>query len=317
MRFPFPSLRSLEVIECLPERNIMHSLQDTRYLEHLTLAWQDTWPFPDISYTPNLRTLRLNIVYRPDHSIPTPFPSLDPCSASLTTLHLNNVLPGDWPAHYWLELTFLQLRVLNVQHTSTAFQPVFDFVHRHPTLMEVNLDFESFKDIRLEAILKLVDGTGSWCTPSGCGTFVEGNRRFYLTPEKTMVYLDESEVDLTDFQSYPDDIPDTHYVTTEFAFKRVPLTPEATKWKQQAGSPIPRYQATEFFITLNDQDTLDAAGVAFGSLHEFFLLADRFPAVEILRVTSEELVLHEPKFSEYMVGVLVSISICYDNNVGP
>ena len=119
MRFPFPSLRRLELSERLPERNIMRSLQNASRLEDLTLVWRDTWSFPEVVYTPGLRTLRLNI-FPSSHSF-EPLTAVRHRFTSLTTLHLNNLLPGDWPAHYWLELTFLQLRVLNVQHTSTAF----------------------------------------------------------------------------------------------------------------------------------------------------------------------------------------------------
>ena len=96
--------------------------------------------------------------------------------------------------------------------------------------MEVNLGFDSRTDVRLEAVLNLIDGTGTWCAPHESETFEEEGRSFYLTSEKTRMYLDEPEVDLEGFRSYPDDIPDTHYVTTDFVFKRTPLSPEATKW---------------------------------------------------------------------------------------
>ena len=183
--------------------------------------------------------------------------------------------------------------------------------------MEVNLGFDASTHIRLEAILKLIDGTGTWHAPHNSETFLEGGRSFYLTSEKTRMYLDEPEVVLEEFRSYPDDIPGTHYITTDFAFKRTPLSPEATKRDQRVGSPNPRYQATEFSIILNDQDYyLRDLGVTFGAFHEFFLLADRFPAVEILRVISEMSTVSEYNFSGYMVRVVVSVPIHYDVNVG-
>ena len=67
---------------------------------------------------------------------------------------------------------------------------------------------------------------------------------------------------------------------------------------------------------MNDQDYLEELGVTFSAFHEFFLLADKFPAVEILWVMSEMSTINEYNFSGYMVRAVLSIPIRYDVNVG-
>lgn len=304
MKIPLPSLRCLELLESIPNRSFTESLRTTPLLESLTLVWPENWPFPMADLPPELRTLRLNIVPHPNvYASPE-----RPCSchlsiSSITTLQIVNFSDADWPDKYWLKSKFPNLRVFNLQNTEASPRPVFDFVQRHPTILEVNIHFIGDADVRLEAILKLIDGTGTWLPPEDLETYKEPGdpRCFYITTEGKKKYLDTPEMDEMSPITYPDDIPNTRYASESFAFKRVPLTPEATTWGKRDGSPHPRYQATEFAILLSDQDYLEFSGRAFGHFHDFFLLADKFPVLQVLRVMSGTHIPMEYTFEEYIV----------------
>ncbi|KAK7695160.1 hypothetical protein QCA50_002350 [Cerrena zonata] len=274
MSFPFPFLRCLEFLDRAPHRDIMSSLLSTPFLENLTMTWVETWAFPMIDRHRHLHTLRLKIIPSPcRYSLPekTYACLTEHELSSLTTLHIANYFEADWADHFWLQSKFPNLRVINVQNTRATCRTVFDFVHCHPTLLEVNIGFIDAIDIRLEAILKLIDGTGSWRTPGGLETFVErGNPRcFYVTTDGRRNYLDEPEMDMEKLTVFPDDIPNTRFTTASFAFKRVPLSPEATQWDKREGSSKARYQATEFAILLSSQDFLEFSGAAFGHFTSF------------------------------------------------
>lgn len=306
IRFPFPSLRSLELLERTPPNcDIMASLQSAPLLESLSLVWRSQWPFPAIEGMPNLRTLRLT-VYSVGISSSEQLTSPQLSISSLTTLHMACV-HDDLNWETFLGHKFPNLSVLNVQNISARPWKIFDFIHSHPSLLEVNLSFIYGTTIRLEAILKLIDGTGVWRAPNGETVFHNSGSSFYIAPGGTKVYLDVIEINFWSPRTFQDDIPNSRYATRSFAFKRVPLNPLTMKPppSQELNARQPKYQAKEFAIMLANQHKLEARGHPFGHFHQFFALAHLFPAVEVLRVRSRTAIPVNYGFFDYLVSSLI------------
>ncbi|CAL1694986.1 unnamed protein product [Somion occarium] len=328
-RCPFPYLHSFECLNRIPESVIMAKLSSCSQLKNLALVWPTHWPFPELRFNPQLETLRLKIVHKQANcpfAINTVFGARIRCHPSITTLHIMNFPGADWPDKRWIRCTFPNLRVFNLQNTETTPRSVYDFIQCHSTLLEVNVTFNDEVDLRLEGIIKLIEGTGTWRAPDDLTTWQDAGdvRRYYLTGEGKKRFLDEPSQTHTEVRlfTFPDDIPGTRFTTDSFAFKRVSLTPEATEWRRREGSVVPRYKATQLSLQLTDQSYLQLSGTTFAHFHDFFLLADKFPAVETLRVMSRTFVPPDD-FVPYMVLIgsrlekwknLRELAICFAVN---
>ncbi|KAK7688552.1 hypothetical protein QCA50_008090 [Cerrena zonata] len=95
------------------------------------------------------------------------------------------------------------------------------------------------------------------------------------------------------------------YSTDTFAFKRIPVSPDATQWDKQEGSPEPRYHATELSVIFDPNAHMEFTGPMHDHFYNFFLLADQFPALEVLRlITRVETPEDEHfQFEEYMFQI--------------
>ncbi|KAK7688544.1 hypothetical protein QCA50_008082 [Cerrena zonata] len=312
LQFPFPSLRSLELWHLIPERPIMTVLSELPFLEKLTMPWPYNRPFPEVGLTPKLHTLRLNIMPNtdPHATLETVFNASPTVLSTITTLEIAFPESSRWPERYWINLTFPRLEVLNLRGMRALVPSIFHFIHRHPTILEANINFNLVREdtfgndgslsIRLEAIIKLIDGTGTWQDPQGNQTVFSPDAGHYFTNEGRKIVLDQTLLCPQLNYSYPDDIPNTYFGSTTFAFKRTPLTPGATQWNKHEGSPEPRYQATELSIFLVANEYLLEAQLPYGHFHDFFLLAEKFPALEVLRLIGSIPIPDSFGFEDYM-----------------
>lgn len=280
----------------------MVTLADTPLLEELTMLWPDNWSFPELTRTPKLHTLRLTIMKNAHRQAkPEKVPDDAPNSfPSITTLEITRRDFAKWDEEYWANITFPSLHVLSFRHVTFRVSSIFNLIHCQPTVMEVNLSFDSYSytlpdgfslSARLEDIIKLIDGTGSWQSPDGDEALYPSTAVGYYTDDGKTVELNHTVYTSQLDQFYEDNFDNVCYGTDTFAFKRIPITPEATQWHKQEGSDVPRYQATELSI---DVDVTSYDGDEYGTsrpdgdqFHDFSLLSDNFPALEALHLIAK------------------------------
>ena len=195
------------------------------------------------------------------------YPSVIPCYDMLTTLSVFEDRHSSWLCVHLKECYFPKLRVFTMQHATSAPLLLYQFVHRHPTLMEVNISLhpnDQECSLWLPGLEKLIDGTGTWRSK------------------------DAQDSEAADVIGWPyDTTPSdrTFILFTAFAFARVPLHPDATQWRDPHGSPHPRYMATELALDVDAQDEWESMGFTPTRMHGFLAtMSPRFPALEVLRL---------------------------------
>ncbi|KAF7793380.1 hypothetical protein EIP86_004492 [Pleurotus ostreatoroseus] len=129
----------------------------TQNLQEITLVWNDRCNFPPQTQLPKLETLRLWLQnnYRDFSSY-----SLDSITpyTSITRLMLHNSTDGAsmFLEHYLHSVSFPNLRILNLREVfAHNVDWIFDFVQRHSTLFEVNLELGE-DSVRFESVVKLI-----------------------------------------------------------------------------------------------------------------------------------------------------------------
>ncbi|KAI0782352.1 hypothetical protein BC629DRAFT_551225 [Irpex lacteus] len=107
--------------------------------------------------------------------------------------------------------SFPNLTVFAVQNFESGnLAGLFHFIHQHPTLHEVNVDARRTTRIRVEAIMKLVDGTGTWVATNDSGIKLS-----------TIGYLPRQTEPPDLFP--PNIVPGNQVFCSSFAFTRAPL----------------------------------------------------------------------------------------------
>ncbi len=146
-------------------------------LHSLAMTCGNSWPVTSLQRFPRLKTLRLaTAIYDYTYGIPR---MQDPISyTSITTLSLHNTSSFSTFISECLSwCTFPSLRVFSVQGYKSdelPYSSLFQFIHLHPTILEANIDTLEELRIRIESVLKLIDGTGTWV--SGQGAEYLGNK---------------------------------------------------------------------------------------------------------------------------------------------
>lgn len=192
------------------------------------------------------------------------YPSAIPCYDMLTTLSVCEETHSSWLCAHMKGTHFPKLRVLTLQHATSSPLSIYQFVHRHPTLMEVNVSLHPINgDLTLSfsGLEKLIDGTGTWTSPKDAQGDAIG----------------------WPFDTVPSD---GIFITfSAFAFVRAPLHSEATHWADPHGSPRPRYTATALALDIDEQEEWESLGFVKTQLHDFLgTMSPRFPALEVLRL---------------------------------
>ncbi|KAH9934798.1 uncharacterized protein B0H18DRAFT_978343 [Fomitopsis serialis] len=263
---PFHRLQSFSCWDVMADQHILSLLWSCPDITVLELIWDQMRGLPDFRPWPRLAKLRLHFAdSNPPSSCvyPSTFPSYD----MLTTLMVFEEGHSSWLCAHIQEATFPRLRVISLQHTTIVPQAIYQFIHRHPTLLEVNVSMYDYYNTALvfEGLLKLIDGTGNWGDPNDPSN--------------------EGAVDIIDCD--PDGIPpsETFITFTTFAFSRVPLAPLATEWRDWNGSAEPRYTVTTLAMEIKGQDEWEYEGFHVTRLHGFLEnMAPRFPKLEVLRL---------------------------------
>lgn len=132
--------------------------------------------------------------------------------------------------------SFLNLRVLRLEGTRIPVPRVYDFIRRHSTLREVAVSFEPWdhRSLRLEPLIKLIQGTGNW---------VYSKHEPYLVLDQPS--FDEYAVGCP----IPPDFDYNWGAFYEFAFSRVALPGGESTDPQK-----PRYKCTRLAIQFLDKD---------------------------------------------------------------
>jgi hypothetical protein len=233
---PLVNLLSLELTDQLPENNIDLALAlrgcprlETLFVRHLD---SHLWP-EEMLFSKKLKTVRLFIT---GAHIPRFRLSVDLrhwTYSTITTLALYNHPYQKFTSSATMNsclqnCEFPNLRALTLEGANSDILDVFQFIHRHATLLEVNVSTSAH--VRPEAVLKLIDGTGTWKVPSGT---------HFHSPICDICVDEENSLHL-----YPPDIVTPiwgHLCCNDFAFVRVPLSAEATSWQLPVGSSYQRY----------------------------------------------------------------------------
>ena len=170
---PFVNLREFMCKSPILWRATIDMLKCCPSLKSLTLCYLDEWPISLLRKLTKLQTLHLyaynyretpvpwreTVILNP---APTPY-------ASITTLTLHSRGGSSEMINECLsECHFPRLLVFAIRRCTVEPLAIFQFVHQHPTLVEVNVDFVSREEavpeiqICIEAILQLINGTGNW-----------------------------------------------------------------------------------------------------------------------------------------------------------
>ena len=262
---PFARLQAFSCYDVVVDRYVLSMLRLCPHITTFDLIWDQSIGLPDFGSWPGLETLRLHLIR--ESSI-CAYTSALPRYDMLTTLSICEGAHSSWLCVHMQGSLFPKLRILDLQNATSSPLLIYQFVHRHPTLLEVNISLHPNNDdimLSFTGLQKLIDGTGTWSSLKGA-----------------------QHNEPSDVIGWPHDmIPsDGTFITfSSFAFARVPLHPEATQWRDWRGSPHPRYAATELALDVDAQDEWESMGFAVTRLHNFLAtMAPRFPALEVLRL---------------------------------
>ncbi|GJE84947.1 hypothetical protein PsYK624_010230 [Phanerochaete sordida] len=208
-------------------------------LEHLGMLWQSDHVVPDVDLFPVLETLRIivNVEYFSRKNwAQTDFGS-GVRSVAITSLAIHELTDDSNVLGSFCDgtkYTFPNLRVVHFSQARVVVPKIYDFVRRHSTLLEVNISFAQWaiKSLRLEALLKLIHGTGRWVRPA----------------DQPWVVLDQPSFDeyVVD-GAVPPDLAYNWGAFYDFAFSRAPI-PDVD------GPEEPRYTCTALAIRFLDKD---------------------------------------------------------------
>lgn len=220
--FPLVNLTALEMPHLVIEDTLVTALSHCEQLCTLAIACDESWPSSMLQRLSRLSTIRLYTAGETDLLGPEPVTTTattsDPESPLvsyplITTLAIYSLSLG--PPHLIRECiktcSFPNLTVFAVQNfESGTLAGLFHFIHQHPTLHEVNVDARRTTRIRVEAIMKLVDGTGTWVATNDSGIKLS---TIGYPPRQT------EPPDLFP----PNIVPGNQVFCSSFAFTRAPL----------------------------------------------------------------------------------------------
>ncbi|KAI0697554.1 hypothetical protein BC835DRAFT_752726 [Cytidiella melzeri] len=277
---PFDNLIEFQCKKYALEDSVIRVLSRCTRLDTLTTACDKGWPRAVLNSLSKLRTLRVSFVDDDDPSFTLYSGSFSRTNITsytlITTLGLyeDRLSPHKRDfAEFFHKCRFPNIHVLVVQGIQTNIEELFQFIHEHPTLLEVNVEtgVQSIM-VRVEAVLKLIDGTGTWSIPtdpSHAGT--------------RLCHLDDDIEDIADLFP-PNIVHDVLITCSSFAFTRIHLNPQAPLWTSPVGSLLPRYTCTALTVKhmmehpYRDDDTMCRVLDALGYIYR------ENPHIEELRV---------------------------------
>lgn len=225
------------------------------HLQALTIVCNDSWPMKILSQLSSLKTIRLYVENFSEHIDTTSFASKLMSYTSITTLALHVPFGAQAPTLLNECLTrccFPNLQAFTARSCLSPLLSVFQFIHQHPSLLEVNVDTSNRKVVRIEPLLKLIDGTGTWFNPPDN----EGTSKLRLRS-----HYDGDSISITDNMrnpGLPSLIPDCNITCSSFAFTRTFIDPHLPLWESRSGSWSPRYKCTALALaalSITHEDT--------------------------------------------------------------
>ena len=285
--FPFTELNSFECYHRPCSPYIVRLLQQCKKLCNLVLAWNDQKPFPEMELLSRVHTLRLYLavdvrrreyVNHPVFSRPT--------YKHITTLVLLNPCNHSAVISQCMNLRFPNLRVFRLESRCTSVPVVYNFIQCHPTILEATIHFSSFdnQSLRIEALLKLINGTGTWIAP---------------TEDPDVVVDQPSATELDENNPVPPPLPHKYGPFYRFSFTRAPRTPTALQWKSQRGSQHPRYRCTGFAIYSVEHDEQGEWGTTMNFLRN---MRTTLPHLEELRLATKAGATECEDFTHFIVS---------------
>ncbi|KAI0688149.1 hypothetical protein BC835DRAFT_334036 [Cytidiella melzeri] len=237
--FPFANLTRFKCKEEVDE-SFISTLSRTTRLKSLAFIWEDAWPHSMLKSEgfSSMETLRVTIHHRSGEANKSPKSSSYSQSSTypaITTLSLHHYR---WHNPQLVDecittCRFPNLAVLEFTGQRADAEILFQFIQEHPTLLEVNVDLVDQYSVRLEALLKLIDGTGTWTnSPS------RGSRSCQITYDPAVTTL----------PSPPNIVPGAQVVCNAFGFTRIPKTARFAPWNTSVGSSEPRYICTGLLL---------------------------------------------------------------------
>ena len=309
----FPNLTTFNCCGCLVDSNWFRLDLNYQNLRHLSIPYSaDRW-FPSHRRFPRLDSLYLVLVPGDRPLCPRAGSSLH-VYHSLTRLSVHHSPDAQWPQLAWCTLKFPNLKALNIQGIiSCPPRTIYGFIQRHSTLLEVNVGFKNAL-LRLEGLIKLMNGTGTWNTPESTAI----NRSQPIIPQRVAIACSRDQVNFKTFHGtripVPDDMPGSRTTFSRFGFVREPITADAIQWRSSKGSEEARYNVTS--LALGIQNLRRFPSTRFEG---FLRLSSCFPTLQELRVESVVEVPKNSNFVSYMVrsshlgqfiqltGVLISV----------
>jgi hypothetical protein len=237
---PFPRLISFEYFQRVCSPYLIQSIQACPTIQKLALAWDGRASFPQMEHLPSVQTLRLYVttdVMRQDYAYNYNPPIFRSDYSAITTLALYDCCKRSEVMLECMKLSFPNLRILRLEGCDMSAPEVYDFIQLHPTILEATVYFFAldYRALRLEPLLKLIDGTGTWKAPSG--------NQHAVLDQPSMAEMDEDH-------PVPDNFADDYGPFYRFSFSRTPIHPSALKWSSSEGSQYPRYHCTGLALDL-------------------------------------------------------------------
>lgn len=297
---PFSNLTSFECLDSPPTTDVLAKLNESKSLTSLTLVWNGQHKLYLYRFE-SLKSLRVYVEGPRIWSLPSPLVAPE----NLTKLVVHDSGFCRWSKELVLGryVSFPSLRVLRLDECAAEPADIFEFIQIHSTLLEVSVSLcDDENTIRLEALKKLIEGTGTWKGGDCEGELIDGEPNVEVTsPCPELVNGDEVSL------HYKGEFPDTHIQLDLFSFTRVPIMENATSWRSWRGSLRPRYKATGLAFRIMDQGMWQMLGMKVAYIPDvLFLAKDHFPDVEELRVSSDT-ACWESSFVPFMVCLIVSL----------
>ncbi|GJE85828.1 hypothetical protein PsYK624_019070 [Phanerochaete sordida] len=233
---PYQELRSFESYHAACELPVLESFAHCPHFHNLVTAWDDTYPFPDACH--GLRKLETLRLYLTDPGVYPVWSRVHETRGvasfkTITTLALHSAIDFSYVIEQCLDnLSFPELRVLRLERITNEVAKVYDFIQRHPTILEATVHFIVHREteLRMEALLRLIEGTGTWVARE---------------PSEEEGLDEATEFNIVDLNSpIPPDFPLVCGSFARFSFARRPLGPASVEYKSYKGSPTPRYECT-------------------------------------------------------------------------
>ncbi|KAI0094307.1 hypothetical protein BDY19DRAFT_912184 [Irpex rosettiformis] len=295
--FPFTYLTEFDFPYILLDESMINALGRCSQLRKLTVGSCQGWPRAMLEQLPSLSEVHLfagNCLH--GHDLPS-YPRVLSYSF-ITTLSLHN-MPAYLVNDCMKSCRFPNLTVFLVQSLLSNPRSLFQFVHSHPTLLEVSVDTDT-SVIRFEALLMLIEGTGTWTT-------TDSTQETNIHEAKVCTIIYEPP-DTVPPDLFPVNIvPGVQVICNSFSFVRSHLQPDIPRWSSPFASMSPLYKCISLAIGgLREYppETVDLDEDDVGVIKALERLSQVAPDLEELRLHVEDYTStsHFMEWTESMVG---------------